>query len=114
MRAAFAARQQLLTGAHLTEDKDEGPTRRKLVLTPDGRGVLIFGRDPNDPDSSWRYRPDSGIDFFAVEGLVQKEANHMDIDLGLPISWPIWQDDADEYAKSPEAYRTKRQRESRP
>jgi len=85
------------------------PTRRKLVLTDDGRGVLIHGRDPRDPDSSWSYRPDAGIDFLMVEGLVQMEANHMDIDLGLPISWTLWQEDADEYARSPEQYKRKYQ-----
>jgi hypothetical protein len=86
------------------------PTSQKLILTEDGRGVLIYGREPDNPDSSWRYKADPGIDFFVVEDLVQKEANHMDIDLGLPISWTIWQDDADEYAHSPEDYKKKRER----
>jgi hypothetical protein len=87
----------------------DNPTSRKLILTKDGRGVLIHGRDPNDAKSSWKYKTDAGIDFFVFETLIQEEANHMDIDLGLPISWPLWQDDADEYAKSPEDYRKKRE-----
>jgi hypothetical protein len=89
------------------------PTSRKLVLTEDGRGVLIHGRDPKNPDTtSWTYQADPGIDFFAVEAIVQKEANHMDVDLGLPISWTLWRDDAEEYAKSPEEYKKKREERS--
>jgi len=88
---------------------NDTPTSRELILTKDGRGVLIHGRDPNDPESSWKYKTDAGIDFFVFETLIQEEANHMDIDLGLPISWPLWQVDADEYAKSPEEYKKKRE-----
>ncbi|MDA9890827.1 hypothetical protein N9D51_01390 [Actinomycetota bacterium] len=87
---------------------NDTPTSRKLILTTDGRGVLIHGRDPNDPESSWGWTPDIGIDIYFFEWLIQKETNHMDVDLGLPISWPIWQDDADEYAESPEEYKKKR------
>jgi len=91
----------------------QSPTSRKLVLTEDGRGVLIHGRDPENPNgSSWTYQADPGIDFFVVEDIVQKEANHMDVDLGLPISWTLWKDDADEYAKSPEGYKKKREERS--
>ncbi len=66
--------------------------------------MLIHGRDPDDPSTYWEYKVDPGIDFFMVEDLVQIEANHMDVDLGLPISWPLFKGDADEYARSPEEY----------
>ena len=75
------------------------PTSRKVVLADDGRGVLIFGRDPNDSDSSWKYRVDPGIDFSLAEELIQIETNHMDVDLGLPISWPRFTKEAEEYAR---------------
>jgi hypothetical protein len=82
---------------------------RHLVLTDDGRGVYIHGRDPQRPDTTtWTFRCDAGIEFLAVEDLVEMEANHLDIELGLPISYPIWKADADEYANSPAEYKARR------
>jgi hypothetical protein len=85
---------------------------RHLVLTDDGRGVYIYGRDPKHPETTtWTFRCDAGIDFLAVEDLVEKEANHLDVVLGLPISFPLWKSDADEYARSPAEYKARRQKD---
>lgn len=71
---------------------------RKWQVDDESGGMYIWGRDPRRPaTTSWTYRPFGEIDMFWSESVWQRAVNELDVDLGLPITWDMWKEEASEY-----------------